>query len=1025
MFSPSSSSSDGSEWIKAKDSKGRTFYANRLTRKTQWEIPAVLLQKLQEDEGGECKTQKIAMQLPPFWEERIDPSSKRTFYVNHVDRITTWEYPGLKSSYNTKKKEEASAAVTANIASHTCFENSSSDQDIGGTSSYFSQFKLQKEFELYFVADDERTYCQGCNLIFNVGRRKHHCRSCGDIFCVACSSQKCLLPAAETTNTDSNHNRLHQRVCNLCYNDIQKQKQGITQKPIMRRYLPTLQLLHRTQPNRVLTALTSFTNDLHTKITNHEETNNLIPAEIIVPTIGILILRPVVDDITSIAINALATLLAFGSVVGDLSFAAACYHPIDINASNNNHTTSSTTLQSVLLVMENIDQKVSSSETNIATKEQSARALFYATEKNVIEAVLDHNDTNAVSRLDSFHIPKALKIMLDHAIISSSAPSEMALQRWCAGSIRHLILEDNRRAVSSKDYDSFIASSNFIASGSVMILCSLMGADDADTRAHATSTLTFVIDSLRAMATIESSSILSSAIQQICENSCGDALGQLLMSADNSVVSLGLSLIFSMVSPLLMEPFVRPLPKNTSLTPSIAAALKVSNETCCLTVFVQIIRSDNGRPIELRAKVMQCLAAICLACSATYSISKVEDSRPCFSPSAAAVGLSQKLQSHGVPEVCVSVLSQCSQGIVFISCEHHDSSPSSQLLETAAISLGAILDFSDSFSNRFLLDWMKKILFDLFSIAREPGMQGPSKLRGMWIARCLPFIDCASKLIHSILINSFYDGQPTGTLDCLLETIDAGAISIAIDVICKSGSFLTRKVKEKNAVNELCGQLMLQICYCRILDDIFCLSIEDRTLIGRKRLYQAMITSFSSSSFSGNHEDKYKKGCDTLVSAISNMLNEAAQIFDCRESPGEITLTLLQELIQGCTSVLASIAGAPKVINGNYYTSSATDFREGISNKMPRDQDSDLINGSPVENCCEVITAHLLLHGNGVLPMMLIGGLGEGCIDQSIRLICAIVSKGSNLIQNVSLSGILLPLLDMLQNSEGKVVRQC
>jgi hypothetical protein len=57
--------------------------------------------------------------------------------------------------------------------------------------------------------------------------------------------------------------------------------------------------------------------------------------------------------------------------------------------------------------------------------------------------------------------------------------------------------------------------------------------------------------------------------------------------------------------------------------------------------------------------------------------------------------------------------------------------------------------------------------------------------------------------------------------------------------------------------------------------------------------------------------------------------------------------------------------------------------------------------------------------------MMLIGGLGEGCIDQSIRLICAIVSKGSNLIQKVSLSGILLPLLDMLQNSEGKVVRQC
>jgi hypothetical protein len=50
-----------------------------------------------------------------------------------------------------------------------------------------------------------------------------------------------------------------------------------------------------------------------------------------------------------------------------------------------------------------------------------------------------------------------------------------------------------------------------------------MGADDADTRAHATSNLTFIIDSLRAMATTESSSILSSVIQQICENSYGEA----------------------------------------------------------------------------------------------------------------------------------------------------------------------------------------------------------------------------------------------------------------------------------------------------------------------------------------------------------------------------------------------------------------------------------------------------------------------------------------------------------------------
>jgi hypothetical protein len=54
----------------------------QLTQKTQWKIPAVLLQKLKDEEGGERKTQKIAMQLPPFWTESFHPSSKRTFYVN-------------------------------------------------------------------------------------------------------------------------------------------------------------------------------------------------------------------------------------------------------------------------------------------------------------------------------------------------------------------------------------------------------------------------------------------------------------------------------------------------------------------------------------------------------------------------------------------------------------------------------------------------------------------------------------------------------------------------------------------------------------------------------------------------------------------------------------------------------------------------------------------------------------------------------------------------------------------------------
>ncbi|XP_023717595.1 RUN and FYVE domain-containing protein 2 isoform X1 [Cryptotermes secundus] len=47
-----------------------------------------------------------------------------------------------------------------------------------------------------WASDKEVTHCKGCNKEFNITRRRHHCRNCGEIFCNACSDNTMSLPSS-------------------------------------------------------------------------------------------------------------------------------------------------------------------------------------------------------------------------------------------------------------------------------------------------------------------------------------------------------------------------------------------------------------------------------------------------------------------------------------------------------------------------------------------------------------------------------------------------------------------------------------------------------------------------------------------------------------------------------------------------------------------------------------------------------------------------------------------------------------
>ncbi|XP_034934428.1 RUN and FYVE domain-containing protein 2 isoform X2 [Chelonus insularis] len=57
-----------------------------------------------------------------------------------------------------------------------------------------AQHQANQEGTATWANDRLVSHCKGCNREFNLTRRKHHCRNCGNIFCNACSDNTIALP---------------------------------------------------------------------------------------------------------------------------------------------------------------------------------------------------------------------------------------------------------------------------------------------------------------------------------------------------------------------------------------------------------------------------------------------------------------------------------------------------------------------------------------------------------------------------------------------------------------------------------------------------------------------------------------------------------------------------------------------------------------------------------------------------------------------------------------------------------------
>ena len=69
-----------------------------------------------------------------------------------------------------------------------------------------------------WIPDERVVACFNCAAMFTFFRRKHHCRSCGRIFCRPCSSYREVLPFSTRYTTP-------QRVCLSCFDRLRKTQQ--------------------------------------------------------------------------------------------------------------------------------------------------------------------------------------------------------------------------------------------------------------------------------------------------------------------------------------------------------------------------------------------------------------------------------------------------------------------------------------------------------------------------------------------------------------------------------------------------------------------------------------------------------------------------------------------------------------------------------------------------------------------------------------------------------------------------------
>ncbi len=885
-------------WVQSTDpGSGRTFYANHLTRQTQWEPP----------EGWDSTTPVVPPvattsssvplslrhdnddhndndPLPSNWEMMRDPTTGTPFYVDHSRQVTQWTRPidvqsppvAPRSFQPATAVETGRPLVTTTTRTPTHSNNNTTDYYYSATphsSSHGANVDLSDtmppiEFQVGTVSDALRPQCSHCGAVFSMSKRRHHCRLCGDIFCDACSSHRVTLPlpGAEFEKPV--------RICDYCHMDVEKGNFFA-----MRRYLTVLHLYEpgMEENNDVATtknvnaALSGLTQDLDQMVSSAEQLEEkvTIPADILLP---VVLKHLHMLETSDRAIRCVASLLGLESLAGKTDFAVAIYLYGKKEA-----------LDHILDILE----RSGSDRKTLFVQEQAARTIYYLTEGKLIGAVTrksselsskSESDEDEYGNVeDSLDIPRAIRNMLDHA----SATGNPNLQRWAAATLKNLILEDQRRACYAvNEMAAFVASgesvptdqqqlnytthlSELVSTGGVMILGSLIGADDADTRAHAITALGATIQSTRAVnASLQALSEMSggeygrangtTAITNdgdivraiVAAGGCAGSVAQLLLSADHTVAGMGCQFLSSLVRPLLTdsttsEPMYSQYEYDrdtTNMGAYRSAAIEIATGSC-LPALLSLARAQENvkgkssqRPIELRWLAMETVTATILAIGdmgRAWAVGQYEEGLERYGAPSKLKEAIIAMNEEDILDFALQILQSNTLGQSLAGVASSQETPAMRIRECAGIILSSITSCS---AEAITTVQSRNVLSSLLLASTDGMMTMTSTVRGDGSPRCLGVLETVS----SILMFSWQhpSGSEKDLLDTLIDMIDSGAIPYLSKVL--------RTKVEWESKDKAIGGMKARAASCRFLCCLFGIALNDLTGIGMRRLMDAV-----------------------------------------------------------------------------------------------------------------------------------------------------------------------------------------
>lgn len=1047
-------------WVKSIDPKsGRAFYANHVTRKTQWEPPVGWVEpqtsaplpppELTDDDDN---SQTENEPLPDNWEVMHDPTTGKPFYVDHVRKITQWTRPKVEKK-SAQPMSFAPAATTATSAAMARILRSNGGAITSGTSSGMSASRSYSQEASYYqhshsgvatevdfsdsmpvldfsvkkVADKYRLECPHCDALFTLSKRRHHCRLCGDVFCDACSSHRVELPLPGPEFEKP------VRICDFCNQDVE-QGNFFT----LRRYLTPLTLYDPNTPDddnedgaatpgNVNAALAALTSDLDQMVHNAEgfEEKVTIPPEVLVP--AIIKHLSTKSNTANRAVRAVASLLSMGAMVGKQDYAHAVY----LYGGRK-------TLDRILTILE----RSGSDRKTLFVQEKAAEAMFYLTDATILSTLMqkhseverarsnnnsDNDDgLDGLGDLDALDIQRALRNFLDHAS-NSKNPN---LQRWSAATVRNLILEDQRRAClavndvaaqvasgeppSGVEYESLLE--QLVSTGGIMILCSLIGADDSDTRAHATAALGATISATRAIDEAFASlyEMTGGAAGKVEEKDgdivraitagggCGSSVSQLLLSAENSVAGMGCGFLASLVLPLLLDPQgCATLPSQydcrrdqSGLGACREAALEIAGGSC-LPALESLVRENgrNSRPVELRKMAMETLAATVLAVGEmgkAWAGGKYEEGMAMSGAPATLTRAVNFLNEEGVVDVALDILKSTSVQ----SLGSANDTPASRIRESGGIILGAMTSCS---AEAIMELHSRQVLSSLILAANDASMTAPSTLRGDAAPKCLGMLEAAS----SVLMFAWQhpSGASSELLDRLIEALDAGTITYLFRVMTSKMDWESR---DKSS-----GGMKARSAACQLLCCLFGIALTDETAIGMRRLMD--------SCDADQAQRRVKKGprniMEAVLTVLQTALNHAHKMMLEGTNRGPHYQAALMDLTESailgagsmCGSSIAPGGGDGTMIKGDAMLAMRADEFESRRKEICKVACDVVIRGG---------------RSGALLPTMLVGGFGEGSVTASLRLALAIAQNGSEAEHSkLALSGLLVPVSDLLKSS--------